>query len=305
MKWQQLMCFKEVAETQSFTRAAKNMYIAQPGVSYNIRTLEKELGVPLFERDFNSKNRSVLTSYGKALYPSLTEALEVFEEARLAMEKNLEDSERRVIIGMSSDLVPGPAYELIRRIKTKCQDIPVDVVSKLTVSELQDELTHNRVHIAIYPDEPDSELLKYEEVFRMPLYAYVPKNSDYGQSDRIHLSELSRYPLIYPHNARKQLMFRIRTLEENEESTLCRSEIKSRYMSERLLYVSLGQGYTIGSAFPYDETLVSRIRLQDEKAYMSYYMIWDSRMRLNKEQKKVLYTLKSLAPEGAMKVKVE
>ena len=62
----QLLCFLTVQRTLNFTAAAKELYCTQPALSYQIRSLEKELGLPLFER---STTRVVLTAAGRAFVP--------------------------------------------------------------------------------------------------------------------------------------------------------------------------------------------------------------------------------------------
>ena len=44
--------FKIVAETGSFTKAAKELYITQSAVSHTIRELEKDMELDLFDRSF-------------------------------------------------------------------------------------------------------------------------------------------------------------------------------------------------------------------------------------------------------------
>ena len=62
MKIEKLCYFLSVAKHQNFTKAAKECHIAQPAISKQMLSLEKELGFPLFER----KNRRVeLTDAGK------------------------------------------------------------------------------------------------------------------------------------------------------------------------------------------------------------------------------------------------
>ena len=54
----QLLCFLTVSRTLNFTTAARELYCTQPALSYQIRSLEKELDLALFER---STTRVALT----------------------------------------------------------------------------------------------------------------------------------------------------------------------------------------------------------------------------------------------------
>lgn len=50
MNFKQLEAFLWVAELQSFTKAARQLYISQPAISFQIKALEEDLQAPLFQR---------------------------------------------------------------------------------------------------------------------------------------------------------------------------------------------------------------------------------------------------------------
>ncbi|MGP4016445.1 LysR family transcriptional regulator [Saccharopolyspora sp. 5N708] len=84
MELRQLKYFVTVAEEANFTRAAAKLHVAQPGVSAQIRRLERELGQELLDRS----GRSVqLTEVGAAVLPYARAALAAVTGARLAVDE--------------------------------------------------------------------------------------------------------------------------------------------------------------------------------------------------------------------------
>lgn len=68
----------ELARTQNFSKAAENMFVSQPTLSYQIRLLEEEIGFAVFER---SGKGAVLTPAGAQFVSCLTNMREELKRA--------------------------------------------------------------------------------------------------------------------------------------------------------------------------------------------------------------------------------
>lgn len=79
MQLQQLRYFTAVADTRHFTRAAEREHVAQPSLSQQIRSLERELGAELFHR---ARGHITLTDAGETLLPLARRILADAETAR-------------------------------------------------------------------------------------------------------------------------------------------------------------------------------------------------------------------------------
>lgn len=80
IEWRHLRYFMAVAEELHFGKAATRLYISQPGLSRQIKQLEEELGVILFERDNKHVALSEAGHYFKAQVKTL---IDDFEKAKL------------------------------------------------------------------------------------------------------------------------------------------------------------------------------------------------------------------------------
>lgn len=93
MNYQYLLYFKTTAEMLHFTRAASKLYITQPALSKAIKSLEEELGVPLFS---NNRKKVQLTPFGEKFYEYVKNALDTIDQGVSATQA-LADSYRNHI----------------------------------------------------------------------------------------------------------------------------------------------------------------------------------------------------------------
>src|SRR6201988_5169480 len=79
MEIRQLAQFVAIAEERSFTRAARRLGYVQSALSVSIQSLERELGVRLFDR---TTHQVLLIDAGEALLPSARQTLASVEQTR-------------------------------------------------------------------------------------------------------------------------------------------------------------------------------------------------------------------------------
>ena len=82
MNEHQLLCFLTVSRTLNFSAAARELYCTQPALSYQIRSLEKELDAALFCR---TTTQVALTEAGRALLPHAENIYRGILNARTAL----------------------------------------------------------------------------------------------------------------------------------------------------------------------------------------------------------------------------
>jgi len=95
MDIRQLQIFRSVAHHLSFSKAAEELYIAQPAISIAIKKLEQELETPLFSR---TSKQVTLTPEGYALLSHANTILKQIADAKIEMQalRGLERGEVRI-----------------------------------------------------------------------------------------------------------------------------------------------------------------------------------------------------------------
>jgi Transcriptional regulator len=121
MELRYLRYFVTVAECQHFTRAAEKLGIAQPPLSQQIKKLEQEVGVPLFER----LSRGVaLTPAGQVLYDDAVKILAQLDHAVQRVKQVARGERNQLRLGFASSTVVSQAVlELVRRLQQSHPDI--------------------------------------------------------------------------------------------------------------------------------------------------------------------------------------
>jgi DNA-binding transcriptional LysR family regulator len=192
MELRQLEYFVAVAEEGSFTRAAERVHVAQPGVSAQIRRLERELGAELLDRS----GRTVrLTEAGEAVLPYARAALAAVAGARLAVEELTGLLRGRVAVGT----VTAHGVDLPGLLAAFHRDHPgVEItLTTATTDRLLDDLRGGRLDAAIVSIGEDAPPgVEIHVVEEQPIVAAVAPGHELADREVVPLAGLRGHALI-------------------------------------------------------------------------------------------------------------
>lgn len=193
MNLSQLYYFSKLAEVQHYANAAKELYITQPSLSHAIKSLESELGVPLFERE---GRRMKLTPFGRAFAEYVNRGLrEIDKGVELAQEYNgkLGGSIRiGAIYTVQGDYLP----MLIRDYRVQYGlNVKFDLFQGFS-GPLVDSLEHDEYDVVFAARVANKPNLCFEHVVSHQLVAFVSKSNPLASRQSLSLADL-RGRLVY------------------------------------------------------------------------------------------------------------
>ncbi|MCF8104023.1 MAG: LysR family transcriptional regulator [Desulfohalobiaceae bacterium] len=190
--FRQLEVFCKVVDLGSFSKAAKEVYLAQATVSERIANLEKRVGVRLLDR----LGRKISpTRAGEIFYRQAGKLLEMKKLARMEMEEYLGLQKGVVKIGGST--IPGEY--ILPRLLGKFQEEHPQVSIDLTVAdsrEIEALVSAGGLEIGVIGYQDVAPGLDRYELWEDELVLVVPGNHPWAGLESVSWPELARQPFI-------------------------------------------------------------------------------------------------------------
>lgn len=98
MEFRQLRYFLTIANTGSFSKAAKSIFVTQPTLSWNIQSLEDELGTQLF---YQSEEGLKLTEAGEILYEHANKIVSMIAETKHKLQSLQKQEHEKLKVGLT------------------------------------------------------------------------------------------------------------------------------------------------------------------------------------------------------------
>jgi DNA-binding transcriptional LysR family regulator len=194
MELRHLRYFVAVAEELNFTRAAQRLGINQPGLSLQIRQLEKELGTPLFYR----RGRSVeLTNPGKLLLEEARVILKRVEQAKTGVRRRARGESGRINIGSAGGTYFHPLLPaIIREFRTNYPDVVMFPQASHTAL-LVARMRAGQIDIAfVRPPISDTEGLAIDVLVDEPTVLAVPTGHPLSRSTSASLGAFAKETFV-------------------------------------------------------------------------------------------------------------
>lgn len=187
MELRHLRYFLVAAKSNNLSQAARELNISQPSLSYAVKTIETELGLPLFER---RGKHLCLNRDGEYYAKEVDRALTIIDQAG----KDLTEGElrRNKVVNCSMNIPLGNVGKILSAFYQRCPDVVVNTgyANSGTFKDrgIDINLFGNRLDI----DDPDVVKLGYEHYLLV-----LPKDHPLAGRESVSLREMRGEPFVF------------------------------------------------------------------------------------------------------------
>ena len=198
MELRHLRYFVAVADERSFTRAAEKLGIAQPPLSQQIQSLEKDLGdVILFDR---KKRPLQLTSAGQAFLEASRSTIANLEQSIQRTQRIHLEELNCLTIGFTSSIANGVLPNILRTFRQHYPEIKLILWEENSAFQIERLRDHQTDVVFVYQNH---DLTTANDLTMMPLsqemlVVVLPQNHPLAVQSQISLTDLANEEFIMP-----------------------------------------------------------------------------------------------------------
>ncbi|MGM9478515.1 LysR substrate-binding domain-containing protein [Pedobacter sp. GSP4] len=193
MELRHLLYFKTVAEELHFTKAATKLFISQPPLSRQIKELEEELEIKLFER---SNKHVALTHAGKYFKNEVDEMFAKLEESKAVARKIHAGVSGELKIGYISSVYQTQLAEILKLMQKEFPYLKTSLFEVPTLTQIK-ELEQGTLDAGILRAPVLSEKLTVHSLFFDPFVVVVPQTVEKFNDKDDLAGFLKKSPFIF------------------------------------------------------------------------------------------------------------
>ena len=187
-----LTAFRAVATHLSFRKAAESLHLTQPAISAQIKALEDDLNIQIFDR---TRGHVSLTEAGSILLDYANQAQQIFAQATASIDQLKGESSGILALGASTTIAQ---YALPRRLSEFCKrnhNVEVQIISGNT-EQVVNALLEHRIALGLIEGPPRCTEVQTEPYLSDELLLIVPCGHEWAERGSIEARELRSAPLL-------------------------------------------------------------------------------------------------------------
>lgn len=203
MELRQFRYFVLLADALHFGRAATLAGIAQPALSQQIRRIERELGVSLFER---TKRIVRLTEAGRVFLPEAKAALAQAEKALAVVDQAAKSRAGRLTVGIVGSAMHAGTISLVQQFRERRPQVDLSI-RFLTGDQPAEALRVRELDVAFSRPFSGETALEQFVVARENLIAVLPHRHRLAKSAVVKTRDLAAEPFVLFERERSTVLF--------------------------------------------------------------------------------------------------
>lgn len=184
--------FVEVVNEGGMTNASKSLYIAQPTISKAVKDIEKELGMPLFDR---SKRELKLTDAGQVFYQKCKEILALYNNLPVEINSLLGLETGHISIGLSAVMNMNKFIHILGEFHKLYPNITYNLVEN-GGKMIESQLVNDEIDIGITTLPVDVTIFNSIPLYQEDLKLVLNKEHHLAHRKTVEMKELANEDFI-------------------------------------------------------------------------------------------------------------
>ncbi len=189
MRYVQIRAFHFVATYGGFSRAAQALFLTQPAISDQVRKLEEEYDVLLFNRQ---KKQVTLTAQGEKLFEITKRLFEVEGQAVdfLSENKAFTTGTLRIIADSAHHIL-----DPLRKFRESFPQIKIEIKTGNSQDVVADLLSYD-ADIGVLGATPEHPNIQVVKLGKSPIIAFTARSNSLSAHKTLTMEQLSKLPLV-------------------------------------------------------------------------------------------------------------
>lgn len=283
-----LITFLTLIEEKSYTKTADKLFITQPSVTHHIKSLEREVGFPLFD----DPKRFILSRAGKLTYDYAKASIASFEKFKNNLSKGSDDATINIAITpfLVDALINNKFFLKLNRI-IKSFNLYI-----YSYQETIEHMQQGQIDVGIIDNNFDASMLEFINFYSPKIELITLASGKYKDVKRLSRENIASAKLVFANEGTGLYQSTIESLlnkniKINKDNILYASNVD---LMLEIIRSNDGIGFIYSDAIKLDEREFKRIELQNYSYSKNAYLIFEKAGFIDDELTNLFNLLKTL-----------